>query len=93
MQWSVAEQTVPATAFAGDEHPHLTSISLRTDPNRSHLVVMELHVEPGSEIAGYALLFNRNGELIGSEQIKAPPPPEGGGMHSASQHASAGKKK
>jgi hypothetical protein len=91
MQWSVAEQTIPAAAFAGDEHPHLTSISLRTDPNRSHLVIMELHVEAGSELAGYALLFNRNGELVSSEQIKAPPPPEG--QHSASHHASAGKKR
>jgi hypothetical protein len=88
MTWSVAEQTISAAVFAGDEHPHLMAINLRVDPNRAHLVVMELQVEGGG---GYALLFDRNGAMVAHEEIKPPAPPEG--QHSASQHASAGKKR
>jgi hypothetical protein len=89
MQWSVAEQTIPAAVFAGDEHPHLMAINLRVDPNRAHLVVMELQVEGGG---GYALLFDRNGAMVAHEEIKPPAPPEGE-THSVSHHASSGKKR
>jgi copper(I)-binding protein len=78
----------------GDHHPHLESINMRVDPSSSHVMIMELRGEADAEgRVGYVLRFNKNGELISSELLTAPPvePPPPPPAHET--HSTGSKKR
>jgi hypothetical protein len=78
MHWSIGEQNIPATAFMGDHHPHLSRLRFYVNEASSHECVLDVDVEPDTDedpmIVGYRLYFNRNGEFLRYEIGHVPNP-------------------